>query len=370
MKVPFLNFAPVHNAIKLEIQNTFERVYDSNWYIMGKELSEFEEMYSEFNDTNFTIGVSNGLDALHLALIALGIGEGDEIIVPSNTYIATALAASFVGAIPVFVEPNIDTYNINPLNIEKAITSKTKAIMPVHLYGQACEMDEIMRIAKENNLFVIEDNAQAHGATFKGKMTGSWGDANGTSFYPGKNLGALGDGGAVTTNSDTIAKKIKMYRNYGSEIKYENKVIGHNMRLDELQAAFLKLKLNYINSWTDQRKELALLYNEQLVGINEIILPKIHPDSSHVFHLYVIRLEKREKLQKYLNDNGIGTLIHYPIPPHLQKAYAHLGYKKGDFPIAEEIANTSLSLPLWPGMSKDDLLSVTNCIKDFFETYS
>lgn len=370
MKIPFLNFAPVHNAIKVEMQNTFERVYDSNWYIMGMELSEFEEAYSEFNDTNFTIGVSNGLDALHLALIALEIGEGDEVIVPSNTYIATALAASFVGAIPVFVEPNIDTYNIDPLNIKKAITSKTKAIMPVHLYGQACEMDEIMRIAKENNLFVIEDNAQAHGATFKGKITGSWGDANGTSFYPGKNLGALGDGGAVTTNSDTIAKKIKMYRNYGSEIKYENKVIGHNMRLDELQAAFLKLKLNHINNWTDQRKELALLYNEQLEGIKEIILPKIHPDSSHVFHLYVIRLEKREKLQKYLNDNGVGTLIHYPIPPHLQKAYAHLGYKKGDFPIAEEIANTSLSLPLWPGMSKDDLLSVTNCIKDFFEIYS
>jgi dTDP-4-amino-4,6-dideoxygalactose transaminase len=370
MKIPFLNFAPVHNAIKVEVQDTFERVYDSNWYIMGKELSEFENAYSVFNQVNITIGVSNGLDALHLALIALEIGEGDEVIVPSNTYIATALAASFVGATPIFVEPNIDTYNIDPLNIEKAITSNTKAIMPVHLYGQACEMDEIMRIAKKYNLFVIEDNAQAHGATFKGKMTGSWGDVNGTSFYPGKNLGALGDGGAITTNNEAIAKKVKMYRNYGSEIKYENEVIGHNMRLDELQAAFLKLKLNYINKWTDQRKGLALLYNEQLADIKEITLPKCHSDSSHVFHLYVIRLEKREELQKHLNDNGIGTLIHYPIPPHLQKAYAHLGYKKGDFPIAEEIADTSLSLPLWPGMTKDDLLTVTNCIKEFLKINS
>lgn len=367
MKVPFLNFAPVHSAIKSEMQNTFERVYDSNWYIMGKELEEFENEYSKYNDTNFTIGVSNGLDALHLALMALGIGQGDEVIVPSNTYIATALATSFVGATPVFVEPDMDTYNIDPLKIQDAITSRTKAIMPVHLYGQACEMDSIMKIAKENNLFVIEDNAQAHGATFNGKITGSWGDANGTSFYPGKNLGALGDGGAVTTNSDLITKKIRMYRNYGSEIKYENKVIGHNMRLDELQAAFLKLKLNYIDKWTTQRKELATLYNKELENIKGIILPKIHPDATHVFHLYVVRVKEREKLQKHLSDNGIGTLIHYPIPPHLQEAYSHLGYKKGDFPIAEEIASTSLSLPLWPGMSLEDLTVVTNCIKGFFD---
>jgi dTDP-4-amino-4,6-dideoxygalactose transaminase len=365
MKVPFLNFAPVHGAIKSEMQNTFERVYDSNWYIMGKELEEFENEYSKYNNASFTIGVSNGLDALHLALMALEIGKGDEVIVPSNTYIATALAISFVGATPVFVEPNIETYNIDPLKIQNAITSRTKAIMPVHLYGQACEMDSIMKIAKENNLYVIEDNAQAHGATFNGKITGSWGDANGTSFYPGKNLGALGDGGAVTTNSEVIEKKIKMYRNYGSEIKYENKVIGHNMRLDELQAAFLKVKLNYIDKWTIQRKELAELYNKELQNIDGILLPKIHPYATHVFHLYVIRVKERDRLQKYLADNGIGTLIHYPVPPHLQEAYAHLGYKKGDFPIAEEIANTSLSLPLWPGMSVDELTFVTNCIKDF-----
>jgi dTDP-4-amino-4,6-dideoxygalactose transaminase len=293
--------------------------------------------------------VSNGLDALVLSLRALGIGPGDEVIVPSNTYIATALAVSQVGATPVFVEPRMETYNINPELIPSKITKKTKAIMPVHLYGQACEMDEILEIAKTHNLFVIEDNAQAHLSSFNGRLTGSFGDINGTSFYPGKNLGALGDAGAITTNNGELAIRIKRLRNYGSEVKYYNEEIGYNNRLDEMQAAFLRVKLKYLQDWTQQRKEIAAWYNEVLKDKNWI-LPKVHPDADHVYHLYVIRTSNRDEVAEELKQEGIQTMIHYPIPPHLQKAYRHLGFKKGDFPIAEEIANTCLSLPIWPGM--------------------
>lgn len=367
MGVPFLNFEPMHSAIKPEMQKAFEKVYDSYWYVMGKELTEFEQSYSTFNKVEHTIGVSNGLDALHLALKSLGIGPGDEVIVPSNTYIATALAASYVGATPVFVEPNPLTYNINPDNIEAAITAKTKAIMPVHLYGQACEMEAIMDIAERHNLYVIEDNAQAHGAAYANKITGSWGKANGTSFYPGKNLGALGDGGAITTNDPAIAKRVKVLRNYGSQVKYQNEVIGHNMRLDELQAAFLSVKLNYLQQWTAQRQQIAAWYNESLSGIGDLVPPYVQPNSTHVYHLYVIKTKLRKELQEYLASNGIGTLIHYPIPPHLQEAYVHLGYKSGDFPIAEELAGTCLSLPIWPGMSKSEVTEVCDAIESFYK---
>jgi dTDP-4-amino-4,6-dideoxygalactose transaminase len=314
----------------------------------------------------YCVGVSNGLDALHLALKSLGIGSGDEIIVPSNTYIATALAVSFVGAKPVFVEPDLNTYNLNPVFIEAAITSKTKAIIPVHLYGQSCEMEQIIKIAQKYNLYVVEDNAQSQGATYNGKLTGSWGDVNGTSFYPGKNLGALGDAGAVTTNSDLIASKIKTLRNYGSEKKYYNDVIGHNMRLDELQAAFLSIKLKYLKQWIIERKQIAAWYNETLYGVGDLVLPQIHPNATHVFHLYVIRTSKRDALQEYLTKNGIGTLIHYPVPPHLQKAYEYLGFKKGAFPITEKISESCLSLPLWPGMNQNQVDTVVMNIKQFY----
>ena len=259
----------------------------------------------------------------------------------------------------------MSTYNIDPTKIEAAISLATKAIMPVHLYGQACEMDAIMKIASKYDLFVIEDNAQAHGASFKNKLTGSWGDVNGTSFYPGKNLGALGDGGAVTTNSDVLANRVKLYRNYGSEKKYENEVIGFNMRLDEMQAAFLSVKLKYLKVWTEQRQQIADWYNEALENVGDIVLPAVHIDASHVYHLYVIRIKKRDQLQMHLSNNGIGTLIHYPIPPHLQKVYAPLKYKKGDFPIAEEIAETCLSLPMWPGMNISMVEKIVEVIKDF-----
>ncbi len=339
----------MHFPIREEMRKVFERVYDGYWYIQGKELEEFEKEYALLNQTNFAVGVSNGLDALVLSLRVLGVGYGDEVIVPSNTYIATALAVSQVGATPVFVEPRMETYNINPELIPSKITKKTKAIMPVHLYGQACEMDEIMEIAKTYNLFVVEDNAQAHLSSFKGKLTGSFGDINGTSFYPGKNLGALGDAGAITTNNEELANRIKRLRNYGSEVKYYNEEIGYNNRLDEMQAAFLRVKLKYLQDWTQQRKEIASWYNAVLKDKNWI-LPQVYPDADHVYHLYVIRTSNRDQVAEELKQKGIQTMIHYPVPPHLQKAYKQLGFKKGDFPIAEEIADTCLSLPIWPGM--------------------
>lgn len=368
MTVPFLDFMPMHKAIKSEMMNAFETVYDSNWYVMGKQLQAFEAAYAAFNEVEHCIGVSNGLDALYLSLKALGIGAGDEVIVPSNTYIATVLAVSYLGATPVFVEPDQRTYNINPALIEAAITPRTKAIMPVHLYGQCCEMEAIMSIAGRHNLKVVEDNAQAHAASFSGKLTGSWGHANGTSFYPGKNLGALGDGGAVTTNDASVAEQLKVLRNYGSRVKYKNEVIGHNMRLDELQAGILSAKLPHLLEWTAQRQQIGARYNEALQGIGDLVLPYTHPQATHVFHLYVVRTAHRDALQQHLTGAGIGTLIHYPIPPHLQQAYQHLGYTQGDFPIAEQLAATSLSLPVWPGMQQEQVDLVVAAIKNFYQT--
>jgi len=367
MKIPFLSFESSNQQIKSEILSSFEHFFDSAWYVLGDQVKQFEQEYAAFNHVEHCIGVSNGLDALHLALKALDIGKGDEVIVPSHTYIATALAVSYVGATPVFVEPNINTYNIDPTKIEAAITSKTRAIMPVHLYGQACEMENIMAIAKKHNLFVVEDNAQSQGAAYKEKLTGSWGNINGTSFYPGKNLGALGDAGAVTTENEELALKVALLRNYGSQKKYYNEAIGFNMRLDECQAGFLSVKLKYLKEWTKQRQEIAGWYNEALKNINDLILPSVAEDATHVYHVYLIRTKHRDALQKHLADNGIGTLIHYPIPSHLQKAYQHLGFKKGDFPIAEEIADTCLSLPMWPGLKKEIVCSIADVIDGFWK---
>ena len=366
MDIPFLSFNHVNHLIKPEIIQAFEQFFDEGSYVLGKKVSEFEEQYAAFNKVNHCIGVSNGLDALHIALKTLNIGRGDEVIVPSNTYIATALAVSYVGATPVFAEPDARTYNISPNTIEAAITSKTKAIIPVHLYGQACNIEPIMDIAERSNLFVIEDNAQSQGASFNGKLTGTWGHINGTSFYPGKNLGALGDAGAITTNDTELANKASVLRNYGSQKKYFNEVVGFNMRLDECQAAFLSVKLKYLSIWTKQRQQIAKWYFEALHGIGDLILPQIEEGATHVYHLYLIRTSKRNALQEYLNNNGIGTLIHYPIPPHLQKAYQNLGFIKGDYPIAEEIADTCLSLPVWPGMSEEMVRYTAQLIKKFY----
>jgi dTDP-4-amino-4,6-dideoxygalactose transaminase len=367
MKIPFLNFEPMHNEVHDELQKAFNSVLKSNWFVLGNYVKQFEAEYSKFNKISNVIGVSNGLDALHLSLLALGITKGDEVILPSNTYIATVLAVTYVGATPIFVEPNIETYNIDVDKIEEAITNRTKVIMPVHLYGQACNMDKIQEIAKKYNLFIVEDNAQSQGATFNDQLTGSFGNINGTSFYPGKNLGALGDAGAITTNDVDLANKIRVLRNYGSDRKYYNEIIGHNMRLDELQAAFLSVKLKQLPNWTTQRQEIASYYNQALKIVPEIILPKTAKHASHVYHLYVIRTQCRIELQQYLADQGIGTMIHYPVPPHLQNAYTHLGFKRGDFPIAEELADTMLSLPLWPGLTQSDVNYVANCIINFFK---
>ncbi len=366
MKIPFLSFNAVNQQIKPEITAAFESFFDSGWYVLGDRVKQFESEYAHFNNVSYCVGVSNGLDALHIALKTLGIGPGDEVIVPSNTYIATALAASYVGATPVFVEPEITTYNIDPLKIEAAITTKTKAIMPVHLYGQACHMEAIMAIAEKHGLFVVEDNAQSQAAAFNGKPTGSWGHINATSFYPGKNLGALGDAGAVTTNNVDLANQARVLRNYGSEKKYHNKVIGYNMRLDECQAGFLTVKLQYLQQWTRQRQQIAAWYNQALQGL-QVTLPVVHNQATHVYHLYVVCTPQRDALQQHLTNNGIGTLIHYPIPPHLQKAYAHLHLKKGTFPLAEQIADTCLSLPLWPGMTEDNVAQVAETIASFYK---
>ena len=352
MKIPFLDFERLHSPIREELIYAFKDVLDSNWFVMGNQLEQFEREYAEWNKVKHCVGVSNGLDALTLALKALEIGPGDEVIVPSNTYIATALAVSNVGATPVFVEPRIETANINPDLIEAAISKRTKAIMPVHLYGQACEMEAIMNIANRHGLFVIEDNAQAHGAAFNGRMTGSWGHINATSFYPGKNLGALGDGGAITTDSDDLAHKVRVLRNYGSQEKYKNEVLGYNNRLDELQAALLRVKLRRLDEWTAERNRIAETYIDGLNNVRGIELFSLAEGATSAYHLFVIKTSHRERLQAKLNEAGIGTLIHYPIPPHLQECYEPLGYKEGDFPIAERLASEVLSLPLFIGFNE------------------
>ena len=364
MKVPFVTFKPMEKELDNEIRSAFDRVYTRSWYIEGVEDETFEKAFSKYCGSDYCVGVGNGLDALFLSLKALGIGCGDEVIVPSNTYIATALAVTYVGATPVFVEPDIRTFNIDSTKIEAAITNKTKAIMPVHLYGQACDMDHIMEIARKYNLFVVEDCAQAHGATYKGKKVGTFGDAAGFSFYPGKNLGALGDAGAAITNNEELAKKIRVLGNYGSDYKYHHVMQGNNSRLDELQAAFLAAKLPHLDKMNDERRRIAEKY---LNGIKnpEVILPYVPDYATPVWHIFGIRCSRRAELETYLNAAGIGTNKHYPIPMHLQDCYKDLGYKKGDFLIAEEISATELSIPMYYGMSEEEIQYVIETINQF-----
>lgn len=366
MKIPFLDFNSIHEVIVTELNMAAASVIESGWFVNGAEVTAFEHAWADFLGTDICIGVNSGLDALELSLRAAGIGEGDEVIVPSNTYIATALAATHVGAKPVFVEPFPSTYLIDINRIESAITKRTRAIIPVHLYGQAIDMPAVMTLADKYGLFVVEDNAQAHGATWGGQRTGSFGHANATSFYPGKNLGALGDAGAVTTNDSKLAHQIKMLRNYGSNVKYQNEVIGYNKRLDEIQAAFLSVKLKHLSRWTASRQAIASAYLNGLQGVGDLILPTTKPNATHVYHLFVIRTKRRRELAEALTKQGIGTLIHYPIPPHLQECYQSLGHKRGDFPIAEEIADTALSLPIWPGIRESQLTFVIEQIQKFF----
>lgn len=369
--IPFLDLKSINAQYKDELIEACTRVIDSGWYIAGNELSQFEKKFSEYCGTKYCIGVANGLDALVLTLRAwkeMGkIKDGDEVIVPSNTYIASILAISENKLKPVLVEPNEETFNICPIGIEKALTSKTKVILPVHLYGQLVDMPKIMEIAKKYNLLVLEDSAQSHGAMVDGVKSGAWGDASGFSFYPGKNLGALGDAGAITTNCEELAKNLFALRNYGSHEKYKNLFKGVNSRLDEMQAAILSVKMKYLNEETSHRRKIANLYLSQIKNKN-IILPAIREESAlsdngHVWHLFVVRTKKRDELQKFLMDNGVHTLIHYPIPPHKQLAYQE--WNELSYPVSEELHSEVLSLPISPVMTLDDAHRVVDICNRF-----
>ena len=362
MKIPFLDLKAGYLELQPEIDAAIKRVLNSGWYILGSEIEAFEAEFASYCEANYCIGVANGLDALHLSLLALGVKPGDEVIVPSNTYIATWLAVSQCGAIPVPVEPDPLTYNVDPTRIEAAITDRTKVILPVHLYGQPADMDPILAIAKKHDLRVLEDGAQAHGARYKDKRIGAHGDIVAWSFYPGKNLGAYGDGGAITTNDPELADRINVLRNYGSRVKYVNDVLGFNSRLDPLQAAALRVKLKVLDEWKARRSNIAECYSDELKNIG-LLLPLVPEWAKPVWHLYVVQHPQRDNLQKQLGEADIGTLIHYPIPPHLQAAYAKLGFGKGDLPIAERIHQNVLSLPIGPHLTNNHLKSAIEATK-------
>lgn len=369
-KIPFLSFNKLHESIRDNVLDAIAQVYDSYWYINGPAVSAFEKEYAAFNRVEHCVGVANGLDAIFLSLKALGIGAGDEVIIPSNTYIATALAVSECGAIPVFAEPDVRTYNLDPRKIEALISSRTKALIPVHMYGQACQMEEILDIANAHKLYVVEDNAQSHGALCNEKLVGSFGDVNATSFYPGKNLGAIGDAGAVTTNRADLADTIRKMRNYGSSKKYYNEIQGYNMRLDELQAAVLNEKLKHLRLWNNERQVLADRYNKQLENVGDVILPYTYPECSHVYHLYVIRTRHRDELQQYLANHGIETLIHYPVPIFMQEAYKHFRKDRAKYPIACALSREVLSLPLYIGLDEEVQDRIVYTIKNYFSSHA
>lgn len=362
--VPFLDLQRLHNEIRAPLEVAFKRVLDSGRFILGPEGEAFEAEFAQYCGVRHCVSVGNGLDALHLLLRAYGIGPNDEVLVPSNTFIATWLAVSHCGATPVPVEPCAQTHNINPDCLAAAITPRTRAIIPVHLYGQPADMDAINSIAHRHGLVVIEDAAQAQGAKYKGRPTGSLGDAAATSFYPGKNLGALGDGGAVLTDDSLIAEKVRLLRNYGSRTKYRHDVTGYNTRLDEIQAAFLRVKLAVLDRWNDKRRELARTYSEELQDIG-LILP-FSPDwAEPVWHLFVVRSPERNALQTHLETQGVSTVIHYPTPPHLQACYA--AYTGLELPIAEKLASEVLSLPMSPFLVEKELADVVEGIRSFFK---
>ena len=364
MNIPFVTFLPMEKELNNALRDAFNRVFTRSWYIGGEEDKTFEEEFASYCGAKFCVGVGNGLDALMLALKALNIGDGDEVIIPSNTYIATALAVTYVGATPVFVEPDIRTYNIDPEKIEAAITKKTKAIMPVHLYGQACDMDPIMEIAKRYKIKIVEDCAQAHGATYKGRKVGTFGDAAGFSFYPGKNLGALGDAGAVITNNKDIADNIRALGNYGSDYKYHHIYKGNNSRLDELQAAFLAAKLPHLERMNEERRRIAASFTNGIRN-SKIVTPFVLQDCNPVWHIYGIRCVERDALEMHLNKRGIGTNKHYPIPIHLQECYKDLNIQEGKLPIAEEISRTELSIPMFYGMTDEEIRYIIDAINEF-----
>jgi dTDP-4-amino-4,6-dideoxygalactose transaminase len=362
--IPFLDLERFHKPLEAEIIDAIKRVVVSNRFILGEETEQFEAEFARYCDTDYSAVVGSGLDALHLILKAYGIGSGDEVIIPANTFIATALAVNYAGATPVFVEPHEATYNINVSLVEAKITSKTKAIIPVHLYGQPADMDPLLELAAKYSLKIIEDAAQAHGALYKGRKAGSLGDAAAFSFYPGKNLGAFGDGGAVCSDDEDLIKTVKMLRNYGSHQKYVHELKGFNSRMDELQAAVLRVKLKYLDTWNEERRAIAEEYAKLLIDSN-VVTPAVPSDMLPVWHLYVIRHPKRDALQQYLRTKGIETLIHYPIPIHKQLAYKECDYLAESFQLTRELADSILSLPMYPGLTKDEIEAVAEAIHSF-----
>lgn len=362
--IPFLELKSAYQEQKTELDEAIATVLESGYYILGPQVEAFEAEFAASHGVKYCVGLGNGLDALHLGLLALGVGPGDEVIVPSNTYIATWLAVTYTGATPVPVEPVEATYNLDPARIEAAITPRTKAILPVHLYGQSADMEPIVEIARRHNLGVLDDAAQAQGARYKGKYVGGLCDITAWSFYPGKNLGAYGDAGAITTNDAALADRVRVLRNYGSRIKYVNEVIGFNTRLDELQAAVLRVKLKKLEEWNGRRRKIAALYLENLQGL-DLVLPEVPEDNEPVWHLFVVRHPRRDDLQNYLKQTGIGTLIHYPIPPHMQQAYLGLNIKEGSLPISEAIHREVLSLPMYPHLSDEQVQQVIAALRQY-----
>jgi dTDP-4-amino-4,6-dideoxygalactose transaminase len=378
MNIPFLDLKAQYKLIKDEITPAIQNVLDNTAYVLGRSVFDFEKEFAEAHDVKYCHGLSSGTDGNHIALWALGIGPGDEVIIPANTFIATAWGATLCGAKPVFVDCHPESYNIDPAKVEAAITSKTKAIVAVHLYGQPADMDPLKKIADKHNIFLVEDCAQAHLAEYNEKKIGGLSEIGSFSFYPGKNLGAYGEGGAVITNNEKLAQKMKMLRDHGAEEKYHHSIYGHNYRMDGIQGAVLGVKLKHLHDWTNGRRRVAQKYNELLADIEGLILPKEMEYAKHVYHLFVVQVKssrglsvetqnKRDEFQKYLSENGISTGLHYPIPLHLQKCFAHLGYKKGDFPVTEALADQGISLPMFPELTDEQLNYISEKIHEFFK---
>ena len=372
MKVPFLDLKAQYDSIKNEVNPAIQEILDNTAYVLGPAVEDFESRFAEAHNVKHCIGTSSGTDANHLIPWALNLGPDDEVIMPANTFIATAWGATLCGATPVFVDVDPDTYNIDPELVEKAITPKTKAIVAVHLYGQSADMDPLREITRSHEIYLVEDAAQAHLAEYKGKRVGGLSTAASFSFYPGKNLGAYGEAGAVLTNDSELADKIKYMRDHGMSEKYHHETVGHNYRMEGIQGAVLGVKLKYLEKWTDARRNKAAVYNDLLTDITEILLPKETPDNKHVYHLYVIQVREggsasRDALAAYLKENGISTGMHYPIPLHLQKCFHQLEDKKGDFPVTEKLAENGLSLPLFPELTDEQIQYVSEKIKEFFK---
>jgi dTDP-4-amino-4,6-dideoxygalactose transaminase len=366
MNIPFVDLKAQYASIREEVRPAIDRVLENTAFILGPAVTDFERDFASVHKVQYCYGLSSGTDGNHLSLWGLNVGPGDEVLIPANTFIATAWGATLCGAKPVFVDCDLRNYNIDPARVEAAITKRTKAIVAVHLYGQPADMDALAVIAKKNSLFLVEDCAQAHLAEYKGRPVGGLGHTSCFSFYPGKNLGAYGEGGAVATNDPEVARKVKMIRDHGSEKKYHHELLGHNYRMEGIQGAVLGVKMRHIAAWTEARRRHAALYRELLTGIPDLVLPEEMPYAKHVYHLFVVRSSHRDKLQEHLQTRGVSTGLHYPVPLHLQKAFQDLGYKKGDFPASEQAGDQVLSLPMYAELTDTQIRYVANSVREFY----